>query len=230
MEELKEFWCGVRIEVPHTLGGWAVVKLALTCTSNDLPATRKLCGFAGHSASLGCSKCLYKFRSGIFTNKLDYSGYDRNSWPVRTLEEHKVNSLNYLMQKTASGQQAIVSDFGVRYSILQELPYFDPIRYHVIDPMHNLLLGTSIMMMHMWIDCGIITKHSLSVIEERVRAISTAKNIGWLPYADQWRNWTIIFSPVVLKGLLPSQHLRCWLLFVKACSLLCRRIIYSNIC
>lgn len=181
---------------------------------------------------------MYKFKTGIFTNKLDYSGYDRNSWPVRTLEEHKAHSLSYLMQKTASGQQAIVSEFGVRYSILQELPYFDPIRHHVIDPMHNLLLGTSKMMMYMWIDGEIIIKANLGVIEERVRTISTPKDIGRLPLkisssfagftADQWRNWTIIYSPVVLKGLLPSPHLRCWLLFVKACSLLCKRIIYNN--
>ena len=43
--------------------------------------------------------------------------------------------------------------------------------------------------------------------------------------ADQWRNWTTIFSSVYLKGVLPQAHLNCWLLFVKACILLCSRII-----
>ena len=48
--------------------------------------------------------------------------------------------------------------------------------------------------------------------------------------ADQWRNWTCIFSAVVLKDILPSPHLRCWLLFVKATSILCNRMItLSNV-
>lgn len=43
--------------------------------------------------------------------------------------------------------------------------------------------------------------------------------------AAQWRNWITIYSPVVLKDQLPVEHLRCWLLFVQACQLLCYRII-----
>ena len=43
--------------------------------------------------------------------------------------------------------------------------------------------------------------------------------------ADQWRNWTCIFSPVALKNFLPANHLLCWLLFVKATTILCSRII-----
>ena len=38
--------------------------------------------------------------------------------------------------------------------------------------------------------------------------------------ANQWSNWITIYSPVVLKGTLPSEHLRCWLLFVRACCIL----------
>ena len=43
--------------------------------------------------------------------------------------------------------------------------------------------------------------------------------------ADQWRNWTIVYSPVALKGLLPQEHYKNWILFVKACSQLCTRTI-----
>ena len=46
--------------------------------------------------------------------------------------------------------------------------------------------------------------------------------------ADQWRNWTAIFSSVALKGILPPAHLRCWLLFVRACTILCTRLINVN--
>lgn len=35
------------------------------------------------------------------------------------------------------------SKYGCRYSILLDLPYFDPISMTIIDPMHNLYSGTA---------------------------------------------------------------------------------------
>ena len=32
--------------------------------------------------------------------------------------------------------------YGVHYTELNRLPYFDAIRMTVVDPMHNILLGT----------------------------------------------------------------------------------------
>ena len=43
--------------------------------------------------------------------------------------------------------------------------------------------------------------------------------------AKQWKNWILIYSPVVLKGLLPNEHLGCWLLFVRACFNMCSPLI-----
>ena len=53
------------------------VKCVLLGISSDIPAGRKACGFLGHNAHLGCSKCLKKF-SGTPGN-MDYSGFDRES-------------------------------------------------------------------------------------------------------------------------------------------------------
>lgn len=68
-----------------------------------------------------------------------------------------------------------------------------------------------------------------------VSKFKTPQNIGRIPLkissgfsgftADQWRNWIVIFSPICLKGILCASHLRCSLLFVQACRLLCTRII-----
>ena len=33
--------------------------------------------------------------------------------------------------------------YGVHLSALSKLEYFDCVRFHVIDPMHNLFLGTA---------------------------------------------------------------------------------------
>ena len=46
--------------------------------------------------------------------------------------------------------------------------------------------------------------------------------------ADQWRNWVTIFSPIALKCILNNAHLHCWLLFVRACNLLCTRIVTTS--
>ena len=32
--------------------------------------------------------------------------------------------------------------------------------------------------------------------------------------ADQWKNWAVVNSPVVLQGIVPNEHLQYWLLFV----------------
>lgn len=236
--ELKEFWHGVEIPVSYLPSGHIVVRLALIGLSCDLPAVRKVCGFLGHSAILGCSKCLYHFKSTSFENKLDYPGFDRSTWPERNEHTHRANASKYDMAKTQTERQSISSKCGIRSSLLLQLPYFNPIRYHVVDPMHNLLLGTAKHMMIIWTRREILNSRALSIIEERVESITTPKDIGRLPTkiassfagftADQWKNWTIIFSPVVLKGLLPENHLRCWLLFVKACILLCTRTIYRK--
>ena len=37
--------------------------------------------------------------------------------------------------------------------------------------------------------------------------------------------WTLVFSAVILKGVIPDNHLRIWLLFVRACTILCSRIL-----
>ena len=54
VHELLPTWEGVVIKsIPH---GDLMIRAALLCITSDLPATRKLCGFAGHAASFGCSK------------------------------------------------------------------------------------------------------------------------------------------------------------------------------
>lgn len=40
-----------------------------------------------------------------------------------------------------SKQKALFKRTGIRYFELSRLPYYDPIRMGIIDPMHNILLG-----------------------------------------------------------------------------------------
>ena len=45
--------------------------------------------------------------------------------------------------KSKTAKQKLEKKFGGRYTSLLELDYFDPVTQHVIDPMHNLFLGTA---------------------------------------------------------------------------------------
>ena len=77
----------------------------------------------------------------------------------------------------------------------------------------------------------------LNSLENRISLFNVPAKVGRLPSrigslhgsftASQWRNWITVYSPVVLKGILPDNHMRCWLLFVRACCILCSRVINS---
>jgi len=41
----------------------------------------------------------------------------------------------------------------------------------------------------------------------------------------QISGWTLVFSVVTLKGIIPTPDLQCWQLFVSACSILCSKLI-----
>ena len=56
---------------------------------------------------------------------------------------YKVQAQQYMKASTISAQQEVVSEYGIRFSIITHLPYFDIVRMHVVDPMHNLLLGNT---------------------------------------------------------------------------------------
>lgn len=113
----------------------------LTSVSADTPATRKICGFCAHSARR--SICWKKFVCTSFGTKPDYSGFERSSRTPRNHNEH-VDILQQIQRKmTVSEANILQKRWGIRYSKLVKLPYFDIVCFHVIDPMHNLLLGTA---------------------------------------------------------------------------------------
>lgn len=202
---------------------------------SHIPASRKVSGFVGHNAYRACSRCLKAFPTNKFGEKADYCGTDRDNWTPRCIESHRQYALQHNSSKTLEQQKSIEREHGCRYSVLIELPYYNVIRFCVIDPMHNLLLGTAKRMMSVWISTGVINKSQFAYIQDKVDAFVTPTDIGRIPAkimsgfssftAEQWRNWTLIYSLCSLKGVIPFQHYDCWLLFVKATHLLCRRQI-----
>lgn len=227
--ELNEAWKN-GLHVSTNTGVFICVKLALSCVTCDIPASRKVCGFLGHNATLACNKCLKKFDVN-FGQPTDYSGYDRDKWIFRSRDQHLHSVKRAQKEITKTGRQSAESELGVRYSVLLALPYFDPIKFVAIDAMHNLFLGSGKHTFEVWIDKQILTKEKLLDIESKLKLFHVPVGVGRVPSrisscygtftANQWKNWITVYSPVLLKDILPSDHMNCWLLFVRACSILC---------
>ena len=102
--ELQEAW-----EKGFTLATYnksiVTVKLVLTCVACDIPASRKVCGFLSHNASLGCNKCYKKFNVR-FGEPTDYGGFDRENWTPRTVEKHRQDVRKIASEVTKSKTEA----------------------------------------------------------------------------------------------------------------------------
>ena len=68
--------------LPSGIKDEILIRCALLCVACDLPAGRKVCGFLGHSATLGCSRCLKAFPGAVGCK--NYSGFNRSLWQPRT--------------------------------------------------------------------------------------------------------------------------------------------------
>ena len=203
VKELKTLWQGVSFRVPGDTGEQTrMFRGALIGVACDIPATRKLCGFLGHSANLGCSKCLVEFSEGF--NLKNYSNFNKHTWKLRSEPEHRSDVEKTIAAKNKTEMARLESKYGCRYTKLLDLPYFDPVRMHLIDPMHNLYLGTA---KHFALDIlvgrGILTPNNLLIIEQRLEKLVISVGLGRIPKkinvgvfltAEQWMNWTNYFS------------------------------------
>lgn len=161
VKELLVLWKGVRFQTSQQ--GSKLYRCALYCVACDTPAARKIAGFLGHSADLGCLKCYQSFGTGQF-GQMNYSGFDRSLWNPRTEKQHRKDIQDIQHAHCKTKQRELESEHGCRYSYLLELPYFDPIRMVIIDPMHNLYLGTAKRVFNYWVQNDILDKKAITVI------------------------------------------------------------------
>lgn len=231
IEELNEMFSnGFSVLTPYNFT--IKMRLAIGCVTCDIPATRKVCGFLSHNANLGCNKCYKQFSA----NDCDPSLFNRDSWRIRTAAEHRADCRKISLEVTKTKMRAAESQYGVRFCALLKLPYYDPIRFVAIDLMHNLLLGTAKHMFCTWVEVGLLTDSNLRKIDLLINKFSVPSNVGRLPVhiksnylsfkASQWSSWTLLYSPVLLKDILPDEHYKCWLLFVRATAILSQRTLH----
>ena len=68
-----------------------------------------------------------------------------------------------------------------------------------------------------WIEQGLLNSKSLDVVQDRIDSILLPPYLGKIPHkiasgcseftADQFKNWTNIFSMMVVRDILPAEHL-----------------------
>ena len=229
IKDLKDLWTGVEIDLPN---GTKLVRAALLCTGCDIPASKKLCGFRGFGSSRGCNRC-FKLFEGTGYRK-SYADFDRNLWPKRTNSDHRQKAEEVKQATTLGERERLEKEYGLRYSSLLQLPYYDAIKMSsIIDPLHNLFLGTAKHMFeNVWLAKGLLTRETLESVQPRMASIICPEDTGRLPSnitsnfggftGNQWKNWTELFSLIVLKGALTGEDLECWRHFVLASRILSR--------
>lgn len=134
VEQLKRLWTsGLRLSKTYEHPQGRLIHAALLPFFADLPALRRSLGFASHNARRMCSYCLLP--------RKEIKNIDMKTWPPRDLDEHRRWAKKSRNATTLGEKKKIREDQGVRYTVMLELPYWDILQYHVVDSMHNLLLG-----------------------------------------------------------------------------------------
>ncbi|POV96518.1 hypothetical protein PSTT_15596, partial [Puccinia striiformis] len=120
VHELKLRWLpGVTIPT-LTYPSGLLVKVALIAAVCDLPAIRKLIGYASHSAEMFCSFC--------YLPQSRNQDLDHAAWSVRTIEGHKAESKAWKSATTHRNAK----------NCSRRLDYWDPTKFTVVEPMHLL--------------------------------------------------------------------------------------------
>jgi Transposase family tnp2 len=104
------------------------VRAILVPVVSDMPAARQAGGFASTTATFFCTLCSLKIQ--------DIENLDRSTWPERDVGEHIQFARRWRDAQTIKEQETLFKDHGIRWSPLLDLPYWNPILFTAIEPMH----------------------------------------------------------------------------------------------
>jgi hypothetical protein len=124
---------------------------------------------------------------------------------------------------------------------LSDLPNFDIVRGFVVDNLHCIDLGVTRQLGHLWFDSNnhnepwYLGKH-IPVIDSRLKRVMPPQEVTRVPRSitqrafwkgSEWHWWLLLYSPVVLRGLLPQRYFKHLLLLVQGVYLLTKSSISS---
>ncbi|KAJ3871590.1 hypothetical protein F5051DRAFT_340711, partial [Lentinula edodes] len=110
-----------------------VFRVAIAAVLMDFKAARPFAGFLDVTSHHTCFLCQCWHRAHL--GRTDYE-----TWKAANGEFLKKASESWINAKTLKEREAIASFYGTRYSELWRLPYWDPTKQLLVDPMHTIFL------------------------------------------------------------------------------------------
>lgn len=236
IDELKSLWDGITLNRTYECQGGKNIRAALILVSCDVPAARKICGHV--SALVSCHICEKK--ANYENRQHNFAGMDNmEEWFIaRDPTRHRQNAHAWRQCNSDASRRRVVKQTGVRWSELLRLPYFNPVRFITVDPMHCLFLGIAKWIVkRIWIDEGVLTTNSLKMVQKKMNEFQIPSDLGRIPgkihagegfsnfTADQWRIFFTIYATVSLWEHLSGVDRQILSHFVRICSLLVSRIL-----
>ncbi|OAD76872.1 hypothetical protein PHYBLDRAFT_102304, partial [Phycomyces blakesleeanus NRRL 1555(-)] len=140
VDKMIQLYLGIQIPTYQQTDG-ATVRAALLMVACDIPAARKTSGFTAHNSTCVCYKCDNQFSRLPGTSSVDFHGSDCDQWRHRSDRANRVHAEEWNSASTPSERQQLEVEYGVQWSQLYHLGYFDLVHGTIIDVMHNLFLG-----------------------------------------------------------------------------------------
>lgn len=108
-----------------------LIRAIIAIVIADLIGARHVAGLVSPSHTFFCSYCKLTLPNiGVF---------EKSVWPKRTLKEHRDLSNRWRDASTEEDREMITEILGIRYSVLNLLPYWNPLRQLGVEGMHMFL-------------------------------------------------------------------------------------------
>lgn len=131
--ELLEFWRGIYYTVIHGSLSGCLVKGAMIPLVCDMLAARQLSGLSSATSTLFCTFC------HLAINNIE--NLEKSTWPARNLAAQIEEAREWRDCQSEAERDACFKAHGIRWSVLLDLPYWNPILFSVVDSMHAAHLG-----------------------------------------------------------------------------------------
>ncbi|KAG2216480.1 hypothetical protein INT45_014040 [Circinella minor] len=166
VESLLRLFNGITIPTFQEPNGTAICAALLNIACN-IPVACKVGGFTSHNSTRACHKCTREFVVFPGTSNLNYSGnvIDREH-RLQTCKSNASAAAQWLEARSQAARTCIERETGTRWSQIHRLLYFDPVCSVLIDPIHNLFLGTADRMVRIWREHGLLTNADGSDMQE----------------------------------------------------------------
>lgn len=127
---------GIRLSKTASYSHGRVTRSAIVCAVCDLQGARKISQLASPSSHHYCTVCRCKDKATLWRSDVNHP-----DWQLQDNDQLRQLAEAYQNFATWEEQEAHFKTHGVRWTELWRLPYWNPSRQLVVDPMHCILEG-----------------------------------------------------------------------------------------